>query len=326
MVVLEIIGGGKHARFERVANMPVSIGRAFDNDVIVDDPYVDPHHLTLDQNEDKTGWIVSDFSSAHSEHDSKNDEFKNEQDVKATAVKSGDELHLGKTRVRFYAENHAVAPTLSLRDLEHRLLEFDAVRWVVTLMVALLGMVCLQMYLGSTIDMIKPDVYATTAITILGSIVVVGGFWSLIARILKGETRFSPLVNLTLMQSIAALLLALLVNVVFFNLPGMPGREFLQNIISLFLFVTYVYLCMVLTTKLNFLPKAMICGVIFVGTLGFMAISGYSKEDQFIFYPKYDGTLYSPQFLVRPGTAEDEFRSRLPSLFERANEMIDAED
>ena len=318
MVVLEILGGGKHARFERVAGMPVSIGRALDNDVIIDDPYVDAHHLMLEWRKEGDAWLVSDLSST-------NHTVKDPKSGAASEVKSGDELFLGKTRIRVYSEHHAVAPTLSLRDLEHRLLEFDAVSWVLTLMAVLSGAVCLQMYFESTIDAIKPDMYAKTTLTILGSVVFIGGFWALISRILKGETRFASLLNMTLVQSMAAVVLTLVLNVVYFNLPGTPGREILQNIVSLFLFVAYVYLCLVLTTKLTLIPKISICSLILVGTLGFMAISGYSKEDQFIYYPKYDGALYSPPFLARSGEPEEEFRAGLPALFGRAKEMVSIE-
>ena len=318
MVVLEIFGGGKHPRFERVSEMPVSIGRALNNDLIIDDPYVDPHHLRLDNNEDLSGWTVSDLSST-------NHTVKNHQKVEKTEIKSGEELLLGKTRIRVYSEDHAVAPTLSLADLEHRLLEFNAIPWVVLLMAMLAGIVCLQIFLESTLDAIKPDVYATTAATILGSALVVGGFWALISRVFKGEARFSPLLNLTLVQSIAAVLMTLLLNITFFNIPGTPGREILENIVSLALFIIYVYLCLVLTTRLKLLPKVLLCSVIVVGTLGFMAISSYSKEDQFVYYPSYDGAIYSPHFLIRSGASEDAFRSRLPDLFRRASEVVNIE-
>jgi len=318
MVVLEIFGGGKHPKFERIPDLPISIGRALDNDLIIDDPYVDPHHLRLELNSDHSGWIVSDLSST-------NHTVKNRQNIEITDVKSGDELLLGKTRIRVYSENHAVAPTLSLRDLEHWLLGFDAIRWVVLLMTALAGTVCLQMYLESTEDAIKPDVYATTVITILASVILVGGIWALISRIMKGEPRFTPLLNLTLVQSMVVLLLTLLLNVIFFNIPGTPGREILENIISLVLFVVYVYLGMVLTTRLGILPRILFCGVILFGTLGFMAIAKYSKEDRFVRFPNYDAALYSPHFLVRSGASEEEFRSRLPALFERASKVVNVD-
>jgi len=318
MVVLEIFGGGKHPKFERLAQMPVSIGRALDNDLIIDDPYVDPHHLRLDCNEEQTGWFVSDLSST-------NHTVKNHQNVEVTEVKSGDELLLGKTRIRVYSEDHKVVPTLSLRDLEHRLLAFNAVHWVAVLMVIMSAAVCLQVYFESTVDAIKPDMYASTVVTILGSIAVIGGFWALISRVLKGETRLVPLLNLTLVQSLVALLMTLMLNLLFYNIPGMPGREILENIISLSLFVIYVYLCMSLTTRLSQSAKLSFCSVVMVGTLGFMGISSYSKKDQFVFYPKYDGTLYSPQFLVRSGSSEEEFRSRLPGLFGRASRLVSTE-
>jgi hypothetical protein len=323
MVVLEILGSGKNARFERVEGMPVSIGRALNNDVIVDDPYVDPHHLSLDDNESKDGWVAIDLSSTN--HTVTNRTVKEHSPADVTAVESGDVLQLGKTRIRVYSENHAVAPTLSLRDLEHRLLDFDAIKWVVALIAALLCVVCLQMYLASTVDAIKPVTYATTAITLLASVVFVGGFWGLISRIMKGDTRFAPLVNITLVQAMVAIVFTLFLNVLYFNFPGMAGKETFQNIASLVFFVTYVYLCLVLTTRLNLLPKVVVCSAIVIGTLGFMAISDYSQEDQFVYYPKYDGALYTPYFLVRSGVSEDDFRASLPMLFDQSSRMVSAE-
>ena len=107
MVVIEIIGSeGKTPRFERPRQSVIHIGRALDNDVIIDDPYIDAHHIVLDTSEEH--WHVTDLDSA-------NGTFKARNSIKTASVESGDELLIGKTHIRIFSVDHQVPAARSLR-------------------------------------------------------------------------------------------------------------------------------------------------------------------------------------------------------------------
>jgi hypothetical protein len=52
LIFVEVLGrAGEVVQRHAVARLPATLGRAYDNDVILDDPYVAPHHLRLERAE-----------------------------------------------------------------------------------------------------------------------------------------------------------------------------------------------------------------------------------------------------------------------------------
>ena len=98
VVLLEILDqrGGVRSR-TRLSSFPASIGRAYDNDVIVDDPHVDPHHFRLTELEDGT-LAADDLGSVNGLF-----RGKSKQRVPRIPLSSGIELRIGRTMLRFRA-------------------------------------------------------------------------------------------------------------------------------------------------------------------------------------------------------------------------------
>ena len=86
---------------------PVRLGRGFDNDVILHDAYVSPHHLQIDydgetctvsDNGSDNGFTVNDLPASGSR----------------APVKSGDTLHVGQTDILIYKPEHPVTAAIRL--------------------------------------------------------------------------------------------------------------------------------------------------------------------------------------------------------------------
>ena len=86
---------------------PVSLGRGFDNDVILSDPYISPQHLQIEY--DGKTCIVNDYGS-------ENGFAVNNlsQPGRRATVKSGDAIHIGQTEILIYKPEHPVAATIPL--------------------------------------------------------------------------------------------------------------------------------------------------------------------------------------------------------------------
>lgn len=80
---------------------PVSIGRGFDNDVILNDAYVSPNHLQIEHEGD--AFIVSDYSS-HNGFTVNGAAIRGRR----VPVESGDALGIGQMEVRLYKPDHPV--------------------------------------------------------------------------------------------------------------------------------------------------------------------------------------------------------------------------
>lgn len=81
-----------------------TIGRSYSNDIILDDLYVSPQHLTVSRN--GTGFYVTDLAS---ENGTQIDEATVLQGQGAK-IASGDEICIGKTRLKFVLPDHPVEP------------------------------------------------------------------------------------------------------------------------------------------------------------------------------------------------------------------------
>jgi hypothetical protein len=101
--VLEIRdANGRLVARQRVSEFPITLGRAYDNDVILDDAYVSPHHLRLIEGENGEV-IAEDLGSVNGMR-----EGSSRASAVRAVVASGGELHLGRTSVRIFDAGHPV--------------------------------------------------------------------------------------------------------------------------------------------------------------------------------------------------------------------------
>jgi hypothetical protein len=106
MIVEQLDPRGRATHRLRLPGTPITVGRAYDNDLIIDDPYVDPHHLRLTPTED--GRIeFADLGSANGTWDQ-----RLHWRVVSGVVRPGQELRIGRTVLRFASPDLPVRPTL----------------------------------------------------------------------------------------------------------------------------------------------------------------------------------------------------------------------
>ena len=58
-VILETIQRGVH-RYHKIDSFPVTVGRAFDNDIILQDVTISPHHLVI--TDDNDGYQINNLT------------------------------------------------------------------------------------------------------------------------------------------------------------------------------------------------------------------------------------------------------------------------
>jgi hypothetical protein len=97
-----IIRGQSH--YHKINSFPASIGRAFDNDIILSDPSVSPHHLEID--EDENGYMLRNISDENGTLLN-----KHPMDSLVTAIKLPAVVNLGDLKGRVLSHKTAVEPT-----------------------------------------------------------------------------------------------------------------------------------------------------------------------------------------------------------------------
>lgn len=103
-LILEVVHKGRR-EYHKLDNFPVSIGRGLDNDIIVSDITVSPHHLRIDKCDD--GYEVTNLSS---ENGTRLDRLK--MSDSPVALDAPARLALGDLKINIVLPDTELAPTL----------------------------------------------------------------------------------------------------------------------------------------------------------------------------------------------------------------------
>jgi hypothetical protein len=180
MIWVEILSRHRDiaARF-RITGPEARIGRGYDNDVIVDDPYVAAQHLRIFR--DETGQLVAeDLGSANGSY---LDGGRNR--LARIIVDGRHPIRIGQTFLRVRELHHTVERERVARP-EWRILPIVL---TVTLGLSILGFYALKVWLAQTSEF-RASSYLTPQLVIITTILAWVGLWALLSRIFSGSSRF----------------------------------------------------------------------------------------------------------------------------------------
>jgi len=180
MIWIEILSRHRDitARF-RIAGPEAYIGRGYDNDVIVDDPYVAARHLRIFR--DETGQLVAeDMGSA-------NGLFLDGGKSRQTriVVDGSHPIRIGQTFLRIRETSHAVERERVARPE----LRIFPIALAAALGVVILGFDTVKVWLTQTSEP-RVSSYLTPLLVIAATVLAWVGVWALLTRIFSGHSRF----------------------------------------------------------------------------------------------------------------------------------------
>ena len=168
---------GEVVQRHRVDADEVRVGRAYDNQIILDDPYVGAHHARIVR--DATGELIAeDLGSANGLF-----EDGSTQSVRRIVLGGDRPIRIGATRVRVRDASYAV--------VEERRFTQRARGWqiVMALGVALVTLQLLSTWLSQVGEPKLAD-YAGPVVAVCSVALVWAGMWAILARIFSGNVRF----------------------------------------------------------------------------------------------------------------------------------------
>lgn len=212
MIIVEVLGRSGHVAHRARLDGSASIGRAYDNDVIIDDPFVDPHALAISVSEGGA-ILVRDLGTMNGAFGTDGKPL-----AEATAVRAGDVLRVGRTRLRVMRSNTPVPPTLG--DTQGRLSAFATSRFGLPIAV-------LAFLVGWSITSYSNEVEDFTAAVLLTELVVFllffaiwAGAWALGGRLSRGRARFREHATIAVGLVTAWMPVGLVFGLVAFLWPG----------------------------------------------------------------------------------------------------------
>ena len=170
-VIFETIVRGQ-SHYYKISHFPVQIGRAFDNDIILSDPSISPHHLVIDQENDKT--------MLHNISDENGTRLNNQSmDQLATPITLPVAVNLGDLKARILSDKTAIEPT-RIKPKEKGLIRLlSNPVWVISLFLVTLSVIFIDRYQSIPIqkdllfylNQLLPTLFIMLGITlIIGSI------------------------------------------------------------------------------------------------------------------------------------------------------------
>lgn len=312
IIVEQINRSKKLLARDRLNSDTITIGRSYQNDIVIDDPHICPEHLTIEY--DGECWRVKD-------QDSLNGTFleDSKQSADEHIVHSGDILSIGKSQIRVVFPDHPVAPTIAFSPFESLI---DFCRKPATLLVSLIVFALMSGYLvylsKSThvnfTQVLVPAIGMTLGFTLWPAII------SLISYLTKNEARFWSQVGISFIIFNLFLLNDGLDYLLHFNLSSAWPVYWLSTIIpvalTFCLFWLNCYFGFDMSKKKRNTIAVSMCLLIFGG--GYLI--EVSNKPEFRSQPYYDATIMTPNFLIAPSSSVDKFVEDANKVFEEADE------
>lgn len=307
MIIEECSRGGVHLFFHRVEKLPVLIGRAFDNDIVIADPYVSPVHLVIEKGE--RGWIASDKRSENGSFIDKNIKIN-----ETAELVSGDQVTIGRTQLRFWSPGHAVPRTLRLPAPQS-----IAQRFVVPLLavITLIG-VCAAFTVHQFLDnatRMKAISHLASALPYLFFPLLWAGTCACAGFIVRRRSNFDLQLIVSNCALLGVLALTSLVEFIDYFTCDATAADIAQYAGIALIIILLLFCNLSITTGIADLRRAVISTVIGIGIIATVALTDFAARFEKRITPEYSQTLKPPYARIGKSIPLDRFIKDCESLF-----------
>jgi hypothetical protein len=283
LIVEECTRGGAHVAYYAVDRFPLRIGRAFDNDIVLADPFVSPLHLVITDGGD--AWMLDDRSS-------ENGTFigKGERLTGPMCAGSGDQITLGKTVLRLWSPHHPVGRTQIFPTRR------SIVRRAVTPALALASllvagaMVILQQHL----DTEKKTALVTLvagSIPYLSVPLLWAGLWAVAGFIVRRHAQFALQLLVGNVVYILFIALSLAVEYIDYMSGSVAVADTFQYAGDAVLATALLFINMSLAGGMNDLRRGIVSVLVGGGVVAAVAVSDHAESGENRLLPVYSHTL-----------------------------------
>tara|TARA_R110002167_G_scaffold55676_3_gene157955 strand:- start:5923 stop:6879 length:957 start_codon:yes stop_codon:yes gene_type:complete len=313
-IVLELLSRKnmplKHYKFDQDY---VCVGRDFNNDLRLDDPYVCPSHMLVAIDPESGLLMVNDCQST-------NGIKINNKFMKHATLQPNDIIKIGRTRLRIIDTKAALPKAMPLSELEENLSWLNKAFLAVCLSFACLSYLLLSKYIG-TVSEFKIIAALPSE---LGQLAVIS-LWPLsfavLAKVVKKESHLINQINLTLIVTLVFFVLNLLQSFIMFNMN--PGSWFmwLELVIVGLIIVGFLWLSLFIAFHQPPIRRNAIALLMSTLILAPLVIFGFFNSDDFSSRPSYNLTLLPPAYNISGSVETTVFIDKTQALFKRVDQQ-----
>ncbi len=315
-IMIEVLNK-QHKVLERhkFTNSRVALGRAFDNDLILFDKHVSPHHaeLVLDEN---GLWHLRDMASLNGSFVEPGKAIDS-----MIAIESGQLCWLGEQALRLYDENHPVAPAQPYNTVEQRLTKFGHWAAVSSLIAMVLLIEIFSMWLEVPKEAQNEWPRQLIGLPLmLFALALWPSVLAIWARINQHEPRFWAQVGITFACVVLINLADAFFSVVNFSVNGLNLMSWLHESVQWLLIVLMLSANFYLALQISTIRKVLVAtAVAFVVVLQSLDSGFFSNEFRRM-APQYDASLMPLSFYFNQPVTQTKFEQGNVELFELVDE------
>lgn len=304
--------GSEHTeRFTVSSTDSLTVGRAWTNDLIVNDKYIDPHHLELSI-DDSARLTIKDL-------DTKNGSRINKKSLQeALDYRQGDLLFVGETEIRFYDSQEQVAAALPLDSTHLVARRFGSLGFVA---LATLGAIIAQfayLYFFET-----NEFNASTVFSSLVRAISIGIVWCLLAgfigKLFRQETNLALHWILLCCFTVAIVVLQFPIGIIKFNLDSTFFNDAVQYLFIALVLGFFSYATLSLVSRLSTKQKKIIAVLIALIPQLISSLTPLLKEERDLWSSEADSRreTQTPVFMWRSVDSVESHLDKMDDLFER---------
>lgn len=311
-IVLELLSRKniplKHYKFEQDY---VCVGRDFNNDLRLNDPYVCPSHMLVAIDPESGLLMVNDCQSI-------NGIKINNKFVKQSTLQPNDIIKIGRTRLRIIDSKAALPKAMPLSELEENLNWLNKAVLTVFLGLACLSYLLLSKFTG-TVDEFKLMSALPSELTKLVIISLWPLSFAVLAKVVKKESHLINQINLTLIVTLVFFVLNLLQSFLLFNLDLGEWFAWIELLIVGLIIAGFVWLSLFIAFHQHPIRRNAITLLISSLILAPLVFFGFFNNDEFSSRPAYNLTLLPPTYNISGSIETAPFMDKTHTLFERAD-------
>lgn len=299
----------------------VRIGRAYDNDLILHDPYVEARHVLLVYDPEQELFHFHDLETVNGTQVIRDQ--NNNRAALDGVLYSGDSISIGKTLLKVRSRIHEVPPALPISFWDKFLSLTGS--WSVVILAGLLVVLLevLHQYLSDPrMEKINGKIFSSAnELFIVG---VYAAFWSMIARVQRHESRTLVHAGIGAWLLVALSALELLQPVLVYNFNLFTHQALVKAAIA----ATFVFLAgfasLYLATDLKLAKRSLIAFIVPAGLL-LTQLVNYFQRPEFVPWPTYDHVIVSPAWQWKSPIEEYRFIENSAGLYGEALENLEEE-
>jgi pSer/pThr/pTyr-binding forkhead associated (FHA) protein len=307
-LIIEVLTrNGVHVAYHKAERLPYTIGRAFDNDLILPDPGVSPRHLTIEQGTE--GWVIIDHGTTNGTLLARGRRIE-----APVEVPSGTQLLLGRTVIRILDPLHGVPEAQSTTRVKSPVERFAVPAISIASVIVTGAAITLSQFLNVAKET-KTMALLANALPLLFFPFLWAGIWASAGFIVRRRANF----GMQLIIANGAFVLILVITELYGYLDYFTSSVKTADI--------FQYACMALLSSLVLfrslktatgnagLRRMLLAFVLGTGIVAAIAFTEHADSFEKNLSPKYSQTLKPPYAKIAKSVSLDAFMKESEKLF-----------